>query len=102
MSGFVTEDETDVAITPQWRVLPPIFCKTISTTERPARLAIFVVLLLRIWCVCGIGVVVAGVIWWVLTFDIKSAGMFAAAYSIFASLFRAFGGWLSDRYGARY
>ncbi|MGZ8157822.1 MAG: nitrate/nitrite transporter, partial [Methylobacter sp.] len=34
-------------------------------------------------------------------FDIKSAGMLAAAYSIFASLFRALGGWLSDRYGAR-
>ncbi len=34
-------------------------------------------------------------------FDIKTAGMLAAAYSIFASLFRALGGWLSDRYGAR-
>jgi NNP family nitrate/nitrite transporter-like MFS transporter len=34
-------------------------------------------------------------------FDVKSAGMLAAAYSIFASLFRALGGWLSDRYGAR-
>ncbi len=34
-------------------------------------------------------------------FDIKSAGMLAASYSIFASLFRALGGWLSDRYGAR-
>ncbi len=34
-------------------------------------------------------------------FDIKVAGMLAASYSIFASLFRALGGWLSDRYGAR-
>jgi NNP family nitrate/nitrite transporter-like MFS transporter len=34
-------------------------------------------------------------------FDIKSAGMLAASYSIVASLFRALGGWLSDRYGAR-
>jgi NNP family nitrate/nitrite transporter-like MFS transporter len=33
--------------------------------------------------------------------DIKSAGMFAAAYSIPASIFRAYGGHLSDRYGAR-
>lgn len=34
-------------------------------------------------------------------FDIKAAGMLAALFSIFASLFRALGGWLSDRYGAR-
>ncbi len=34
-------------------------------------------------------------------FDIKVAGMLAASYSIFASLFRALGGWLSDRFGAR-
>ena len=33
--------------------------------------------------------------------DIKAAGMLAAAYSIPASLFRAYGGHLSDRYGAR-
>ncbi|MBX3524370.1 MAG: MFS transporter, partial [Xanthobacteraceae bacterium] len=33
--------------------------------------------------------------------DIKAAGMFAAAYSIPASIFRAYGGHLSDRYGAR-
>lgn len=33
--------------------------------------------------------------------DIKTAGMLAAAYSIPASLFRAYGGHLSDRYGAR-
>ena len=34
-------------------------------------------------------------------FDIQTAGMIAAAYSIPASLFRAYGGVLSDRYGAR-
>jgi len=33
--------------------------------------------------------------------DIKTAGMIAAAYSIPGSLFRVFGGWLSDRIGAR-
>ncbi len=33
--------------------------------------------------------------------DIKSAGMIAAAYSVPASIFRAYGGFLSDKYGAR-
>ena len=33
--------------------------------------------------------------------DIKTAGILAAAYSVPASLFRAYGGHLSDRYGAR-
>lgn len=33
--------------------------------------------------------------------DIKSAGMLAASFSIAASLFRAVGGYLSDKYGAR-
>lgn len=33
--------------------------------------------------------------------NIKEAGMLGAAYSIPASIFRAFGGWLSDKYGAR-
>ena len=33
--------------------------------------------------------------------DIKTAGMLGAMYSIPGSLFRAFGGWLSDRIGAR-
>jgi NNP family nitrate/nitrite transporter-like MFS transporter len=33
--------------------------------------------------------------------DIKTAGMIAAAYSIPASIFRAYGGHLSDKYGAR-
>ena len=34
-------------------------------------------------------------------FDIRTAGMIGAAYSVPASLFRAYGGVLSDRYGAR-
>jgi len=33
--------------------------------------------------------------------DVRTAGLFAAAYSIPASLFRIAGGWLSDRIGAR-
>ena len=33
--------------------------------------------------------------------DIRAAGMLAAAYSIPGSLFRVFGGWLSDKIGAR-
>jgi NNP family nitrate/nitrite transporter-like MFS transporter len=33
--------------------------------------------------------------------DVKAAGMLGAAYSIPASLFRAYGGVLSDKYGAR-
>jgi NNP family nitrate/nitrite transporter-like MFS transporter len=33
--------------------------------------------------------------------DIKTAGMIGAAYSVPASIFRAYGGHLSDRYGAR-
>ena len=33
--------------------------------------------------------------------DIKTAGVLAALYSIPASIFRAYGGYLSDRYGAR-
>jgi len=33
--------------------------------------------------------------------DIKSAGMLAAAYALPGSVFRALGGWLSDKYSAR-
>lgn len=33
--------------------------------------------------------------------DVKTAGLLAAAYSLPGSVFRALGGWLSDRYGAR-
>ncbi len=33
--------------------------------------------------------------------DIKTAGLLAAAYALPGSVFRAFGGWLSDRFGAR-
>ena len=34
-------------------------------------------------------------------FDLETAGMVGAAYSIPGSIFRAFGGVLSDRFGAR-
>lgn len=33
--------------------------------------------------------------------DVKTAGMLGAAYSIPASIFRAAGGWMSDKWGAR-
>lgn len=33
--------------------------------------------------------------------DIKEAGILTAAYSLPGGIFRAFGGWLSDKYGAR-
>ncbi|HEC01085.1 MAG TPA: NarK/NasA family nitrate transporter, partial [Sphingomonadales bacterium] len=33
--------------------------------------------------------------------DIKTAGMLAAAYALPGSIFRALGGWLSDKFGAR-
>jgi MFS transporter, NNP family, nitrate/nitrite transporter len=33
--------------------------------------------------------------------DVKTAGMLGAAYSIPASIFRALGGWMSDKWGAR-
>lgn len=33
--------------------------------------------------------------------DIKTAGMLAAAYALPGSIFRALGGWMSDRFGAR-
>lgn len=33
--------------------------------------------------------------------DIKAAGLFAAMYSLPGSVFRALGGWLSDKFGAR-
>ncbi len=37
----------------------------------------------------------------VYNLDLKTAGMSAAAFSLSASLFRAYGGFLSDRFGAR-
>lgn len=33
--------------------------------------------------------------------DLKTAGLFTACFALPGSLFRAFGGWLSDKYGAR-
>ena len=37
----------------------------------------------------------------VYSLDIKTAGILAALYSVPASIFRAYGGFLSDKYGAR-
>lgn len=34
--------------------------------------------------------------------DLKTAGMLAAAYSLPGSVFRALGGWMSDKWGARF
>ena len=34
--------------------------------------------------------------------DLRAAGMLAAAYSLPASIFRALGGWMSDKWGARF
>jgi len=34
--------------------------------------------------------------------DLQTAGMLAAAYSLPASIFRALGGWMSDKWGARF
>jgi len=34
--------------------------------------------------------------------DLRTAGMLAAAYSLPASIFRALGGWMSDKWGARF
>jgi len=34
--------------------------------------------------------------------DLQTAGMLAAAYSLPASVFRALGGWMSDKWGARF
>jgi len=37
----------------------------------------------------------------VYSLDIKTAGLLAAAYALPGSIFRALGGWLSDKFGAR-
>lgn len=67
---------------------------------------------LRVWRFClyyffVFGAFVALALWLpryltgVYGVDIKTAGMLAAGYSLSASVFRAWGGWLSDNYGAR-
>jgi len=84
------------------------------TGERPASMASqFVVLRnLQVWRFSlyyffVFGAFVALALWlpqyliWVYDVDIRVAGIFAAAFSLAASAFRAYGGVLSDRFGAR-
>ena len=98
---FVTEDEPMLQSRRNAGVTADSFVKQLAPLKD-----------LRVWrfslyYFCVFGAFVALALWLprylvgAYGFDIKSAGMLAAAYSIFASLFRALGGWLSDRYGAR-
>lgn len=98
---FVTEDEPMLKQRRESGSKPEPFLKQLEPLKD-----------LRVWrfslyYFCVFGAFVALALWLprylvgAYGFDIKSAGMLAAAYSIFASLFRALGGWLSDRYGAR-
>ncbi|MGZ4990818.1 MAG: nitrate/nitrite transporter [Methylobacter sp.] len=98
---FVTDDEPMLKQRRESGVKPDSFLKQLEPLKD-----------MRVWrfslyYFCVFGAFVALALWLprylvgAYGFDIKSAGMLAAAYSIFASLFRALGGWLSDRYGAR-
>jgi len=98
---FVTDDEPMLKQRRESGVKPESFLKQLEPLKD-----------MRVWrfslyYFCVFGAFVALALWLprylvgAYGFDIKSAGMLAAAYSIFASLFRALGGWLSDRYGAR-
>ncbi len=98
---FVTEDEPMLKARREAGTKPEPFVKQLEPLKD-----------MRVWrfslyYFCVFGAFVALALWLprylvgAYGFDIKSAGMLAAAYSIFASLFRALGGWLSDRYGAR-
>ena len=66
-----------------------------------AGLALLALLLLRVRRVCRPGPVAAALSGRGLWPGYQTAGMLAVAYSVPASLFRVFGGWLSDRIGAR-
>jgi len=98
---YVTDDEPMLKQRRKSGVKPDSFLKQLEPLKD-----------MRVWrfslyYFCVFGAFVALALWLprylvgAYGFDIKSAGMLAAAYSIFASLFRALGGWLSDRYGAR-
>ena len=98
---FVTEDEPMLKARREAGIKPESFVKQLAPLKD-----------MRVWrfslyYFCVFGAFVALALWLprylvgAYGFDIKSAGMLAAMYSIFASLFRALGGWLSDRYGAR-
>jgi len=98
---YVTDDEPMLKERRKSGVKPDSFLKQLEPLKD-----------MRVWrfslyYFCVFGAFVALALWLprylvgAYGFDVKSAGMLAAAYSIFASLFRALGGWLSDRYGAR-
>lgn len=98
---FLTDDEPTLKQRREAGATPDSFLKQLEPLKD-----------MRVWrfslyYFCVFGAFVALALWLprylvgAYGFDIKSAGMLAAAYSIFASLFRALGGWLSDRYGAR-
>ena len=98
---FVTDDEPTLKMRRASASRPDSFLKQLEPLKD-----------IRVWrfslyYFCVFGSFVALALWLprylvgAYGFDIKSAGMLAAAFSIFASLFRALGGWLSDRYGAR-
>lgn len=98
---FTTDDEPALKERRKSGIQPHSFSKQLEPLKD-----------IRVWrfslyYFCVFGAFVALALWLpryligVYHFDVKVAGMLAAAYSIFASLFRALGGWLSDRYGAR-
>ncbi|HEY8035677.1 MAG TPA: MFS transporter [Methylobacter sp.] len=98
---FVTDDEPMLKQRRESGAKPDSFLKQLEPLKD-----------MRVWrfslyYFCVFGAFVALALWLprylvgAYGFDVKAAGMLAAAYSIFASLFRALGGWLSDRYGAR-
>jgi MFS transporter, NNP family, nitrate/nitrite transporter len=98
---FVTEDEPTLQARRLSGVKPDSFVKQLEPLKN------IQVWRFSLYYFCVFGAFVALALWLprylvgAYHFDIKTAGMLAASYSIFASLFRALGGWLSDRYGAR-
>ncbi|MFI3219797.1 MAG: MFS transporter, partial [Methylococcales bacterium] len=98
---FMTEDE------PTLKARRAAGLKHVSFAEQLKPLKNMQVWRFSLYYFCVFGAFVALALWLprylvgAYGFDIKTAGMLAASFSIFASLFRALGGWLSDRYGAR-
>ncbi|MDP3838011.1 MAG: MFS transporter [Methylococcales bacterium] len=98
---FMTEDE------PALKARRKVGIKHVSFADQLKPLHNIQVWRFSLYYFCVFGAFVALALWLprylvgAYGFDIKTAGMLAASYSIFASLFRALGGWLSDRYGAR-
>lgn len=98
---FMTEDE------PSLKARRAAGIKHVSFADQLKPLKNIQVWRFSLYYFCVFGAFVALALWLpryligAYDFDVKTAGMLAASYSIFASLFRALGGWLSDRYGAR-